>query len=201
MGTEDRGTRWTKTASAGRRCAASWASPTASSTTGTDRPAPAVARRSAGQRIPAALLLPGPRRAQGDQAAPRRGREPAAGAARHRVPPRIGRGGPRDGQPRPRRRGFRARPTGEEIIDLLRGGQGVFNIVPLAGVLGEVDAGILRIDAAARRAGAPSAAGWEASLRRRPGPGAAGTREARRSPAAFTPFARAASALCGAVRP
>jgi DNA-binding transcriptional MerR regulator len=38
--------------------------------------------------------------------------------------------------------------TGEEIIDLLRGGQGVFNVVPLAGVVGEVDAAILRIDSA-----------------------------------------------------
>jgi DNA-binding transcriptional MerR regulator len=44
--------------------------------------------------------------------------------------------------------------TGEEIIDLLRGGQGVFNVVPLAGVLGEVDAGILRIDAARVATGA-----------------------------------------------
>ena len=35
--------------------------------------------------------------------------------------------------------------TGEEIVDLLRGGQGVFNIVPLAGVVGEVDAAILEI--------------------------------------------------------
>lgn len=35
--------------------------------------------------------------------------------------------------------------TGEEIVDLLRGGQGVFNIVPLQGVLDEVDAAILRI--------------------------------------------------------
>jgi len=39
--------------------------------------------------------------------------------------------------------------SGEEIIDLLRGGQGVFNVVPLAGVVGEVDAAILRIDEAA----------------------------------------------------
>jgi DNA-binding transcriptional MerR regulator len=38
--------------------------------------------------------------------------------------------------------------TGEEIIDLLRGGQGVFNVVPLAGVVGEVDAAILRIEPA-----------------------------------------------------
>jgi DNA-binding transcriptional MerR regulator len=35
--------------------------------------------------------------------------------------------------------------TGEEIIDLLRSGQGVLNIVPLAGVKGEVDAGILEL--------------------------------------------------------
>lgn len=32
--------------------------------------------------------------------------------------------------------------TGEEIIDLLRGGQGVLNIVPLAGVKEELDAAI-----------------------------------------------------------
>jgi len=51
--------------------------------------------------------------------------------------------------------------TGEEIIDLLRGGQGVFNVVPLAGVLGEVDAGILRIDAARAGTGASSPAGLE----------------------------------------
>jgi hypothetical protein len=38
--------------------------------------------------------------------------------------------------------------TGEEIIDLLRGGQGVFNVVPLAGVVGEVDAAIHRIGSA-----------------------------------------------------
>lgn len=32
--------------------------------------------------------------------------------------------------------------SGEEIIDLLRGGQGVLNIVPLAGVVKELDAAI-----------------------------------------------------------
>jgi DNA-binding transcriptional MerR regulator len=35
--------------------------------------------------------------------------------------------------------------TGEEIIDLLRNGQGVLNIVPLAGVKDEVDNGILQL--------------------------------------------------------
>ncbi|MCU1489306.1 MAG: putative transcriptional regulator [Acidimicrobiaceae bacterium] len=32
--------------------------------------------------------------------------------------------------------------SGEEIVDLLRGGQGVFNIVPMASVVGELDAAI-----------------------------------------------------------
>ena len=66
--------------------------------------------------------------------------------------------------------------TGEEIIDLLRGGQGVFNVVPLAGVVGEVDAAILRIDApgpaesptaAARDAGAACASGPDPDRRGR----------------------------------
>lgn len=38
--------------------------------------------------------------------------------------------------------------SGEEIVDLLKGGQGVFNIVPLAGVVGEIDAAIHVIDEA-----------------------------------------------------
>src|SRR5271163_2762581 len=37
-----------------------------------------------------------------------------------------------------------ARSNGE-VVDLLAGGQGVFNIVPLSGVVGELDAGIVRI--------------------------------------------------------
>jgi DNA-binding transcriptional MerR regulator len=37
--------------------------------------------------------------------------------------------------------------TGEEIVDLLKGGQGVFNIVPLAPVVGELDAAILDLEA------------------------------------------------------
>ena len=36
--------------------------------------------------------------------------------------------------------------TGEEIVDLLKGGQGVFNIVPMAGLMGEIDAAILQIE-------------------------------------------------------
>lgn len=35
--------------------------------------------------------------------------------------------------------------TGDEIIDLLRGGQGVLNIVPLAGVVEELDSAILEL--------------------------------------------------------
>jgi DNA-binding transcriptional MerR regulator len=35
--------------------------------------------------------------------------------------------------------------TGEEIIDLLKGGQGVLNIVPMAGLVQELDAAITRL--------------------------------------------------------
>jgi DNA-binding transcriptional MerR regulator len=35
--------------------------------------------------------------------------------------------------------------TGEEIIDLLKGGQGVLNIVPLAGVVHEIDTAIVEL--------------------------------------------------------
>jgi DNA-binding transcriptional MerR regulator len=48
--------------------------------------------------------------------------------------------------------------TGEEIIDLLKGGQGVLNIVPLPGVVSELDAAIHELDlakAATAEAAAP----------------------------------------------
>ena len=38
-----------------------------------------------------------------------------------------------------------ARSNGE-VVDLLAGGQGVFNIVPLAGVVDELEADIVRLD-------------------------------------------------------
>jgi DNA-binding transcriptional MerR regulator len=41
--------------------------------------------------------------------------------------------------------------SGEEIVDLLRRGQGVLNIVPLAGVQGEVDAAIQELPSLADR--------------------------------------------------
>ncbi len=50
--------------------------------------------------------------------------------------------------------------TGEEIIDLLKGGQGVLNIVPMAGLVQELDAAITRlgvVPGAADAALAPSA--------------------------------------------
>jgi DNA-binding transcriptional MerR regulator len=47
--------------------------------------------------------------------------------------------------------------SGEEVVDLLRGGQGVLNIVPLAGVMEEVDAAVADIGGAGRkRASGPS---------------------------------------------
>jgi len=50
--------------------------------------------------------------------------------------------------------------TGEELIDLVRGGQGVLNIFPLAGVLDELDAAIvdLREPASATAPGTSAAA-------------------------------------------
>jgi hypothetical protein len=44
-----------------------------------------------------------------------------------------------------------------EIVDLLGGGQGVFNVVPMAGVVSELEASIIEI--AARAAGAEAAEG------------------------------------------
>lgn len=35
--------------------------------------------------------------------------------------------------------------SGEEVVDLLKGGQGVLNIVPLHGVVKELDAAILEL--------------------------------------------------------
>ena len=51
-----------------------------------------------------------------------------------------------------------ARSNGE-VVDLLAGGQGVFNIVPLAGVVEELDADIVRLDAAGPAAPAAAAPG------------------------------------------
>jgi DNA-binding transcriptional MerR regulator len=48
--------------------------------------------------------------------------------------------------------------SGEEIIDLLRGGQGVLNIVPLAGVKQELDAAIFTITGEGAGAAAATAA-------------------------------------------
>jgi DNA-binding transcriptional MerR regulator len=42
-----------------------------------------------------------------------------------------------------------ARSNGE-VVDLLAGGQGVFNIVPLAGVVNELEADIVRMDVTAQ---------------------------------------------------
>jgi hypothetical protein len=48
--------------------------------------------------------------------------------------------------------------TDGEVVDLLRGGQGVLNIVPLAGVKEELDAAILELGAKVpSEAGAPKA--------------------------------------------
>ena len=48
--------------------------------------------------------------------------------------------------------------SGEEIIDLLQKGQGVLNVLPLAGVKEEIDAAIVEIRPAADAAAPPAAA-------------------------------------------
>ena len=56
--------------------------------------------------------------------------------------------------------------TGEEIIDLLKGGQTVLNIVPLGGVMSELEAAITDLGMAARTgAETPPAAGPSAASR------------------------------------
>jgi DNA-binding transcriptional MerR regulator len=52
--------------------------------------------------------------------------------------------------------------SGEEIVDLLRGGQGVLNIVPMSGVVEEIDAAILEL-APAREPAAASGDGEDLS--------------------------------------
>jgi DNA-binding transcriptional MerR regulator len=46
--------------------------------------------------------------------------------------------------------------TGEEIVDLLKGGQGVFNIMPLAPVVVELEAAILDLNERRSRSAAPA---------------------------------------------
>lgn len=41
--------------------------------------------------------------------------------------------------------------TGEEVVDLLRGGQGVLNVVPMGGIVDEVDGAIAQLAEARRR--------------------------------------------------
>ena len=53
--------------------------------------------------------------------------------------------------------------TGEEIVDLLRSGQGVLNIIPLGGCKDEVDAAILELPVPARGAAAAPVAGGSAA--------------------------------------
>jgi len=51
--------------------------------------------------------------------------------------------------------------SGEEITDLLRGGQGMLNILPMAGVVSEVDAAILQLSKSKAAGGADGADGSE----------------------------------------
>jgi DNA-binding transcriptional MerR regulator len=49
--------------------------------------------------------------------------------------------------------------SGQEVVDLLKGGQGVLNIVPLAGVVEEIDAAIHRLEPEVERPRAEPIAG------------------------------------------
>ncbi len=53
--------------------------------------------------------------------------------------------------------------TDGELVDLVAGGQGVFNVVPLSGVVEELDADIVRLERRRRGAEAPAAGGRRAS--------------------------------------
>jgi DNA-binding transcriptional MerR regulator len=56
-----------------------------------------------------------------------------------------------------------------EIVDLLAGGQGVFNIVPMAGVVGELDAAIIELGSARAIATEPRPVPATATARRAAG--------------------------------
>ncbi len=121
---------------------------------GPHRSAPTLDHRCHRQRESAPLLVWRRPRAQGDQASTRCRSEIAAGAPSGGVPSR----GPRR---RPgllptgagRSRSVLAQSDGE-VVDLLAGGQGVFNVLPLSGVVSKLEAGIVEI----RKAG-PSETG------------------------------------------
>ena len=61
--------------------------------------------------------------------------------------------------------------TDGEVVDLLKGGQGVLNIVPLSGVLEELDAAILQIERKARAARVRTLRAATRRRRRSGGPG------------------------------
>jgi DNA-binding transcriptional MerR regulator len=63
--------------------------------------------------------------------------------------------------------------TGEEVVDLLRNGQGVLNIVPLAGVKGEIDAAIHELRPLDEAAGPTWSDADPATTPVRPAPGEA----------------------------
>jgi DNA-binding transcriptional MerR regulator len=56
----------------------------------------------------------------------------------------------------------------EELLDLLRGGQRVFNVVALSGVVGDVDAAIVEIVGEASASSAPQVPGEQAGPSARP---------------------------------
>ena len=141
---------------------------------------PPVDHRGPGERHAAPLLLRRPPPAQGHQA-PARRRDLAAdrlAGPSHACAPAATRW-PSANLVIDEGRTVLAH-SGEEIIDLLKGGQGVLNIVPLAGVVSELEA------AAIHDAAVPSSAAAPRPRRRRPrrrrATGTGGSAEARCCP-------------------
>lgn len=71
--------------------------------------------------------------------------------------------------------------SGEEVVDLLRGGQGVLNIVPLAGVVSEIRAAITALDGERPSASGAGVAGSGAGLSGSPSEPAPTSSQGRRA--------------------
>ena len=81
-----------------------------------------------------------------------------------------------------------------EVVDLLAGGQGVFNIVPLSGVVNELDADIVRLERGGRR-------DRGGTRHRRPGPEPPGSDATRPGAPGGSLHPVTAPAATGALRP
>ena len=147
--------------------------------------APVGVRRER-QRHATPLLVPRSRRAEGHQAPARRRHLVAGRAQGDRIPARATRRRPRVGAPRARRRLTPCSlQTDDQIVDLLRSGQGVLNIVPLGPVVSDLATGAARrrtrraVSPVRRRLAARRPRGRGAHHRRRGAPARVGALRAQ----------------------